>query len=94
MASFLSTMQSTIIVTLTGLVGTLRIFWRIIMSEATPQPRETVNVKRIVNLGEESFLVLKLPRHFEETDIVGPMTIDINPAVGGGGVCCNSLHTT
>lgn len=53
--------------------------------------QEKPTVKKIVNLGEESFLLVKLPRNFGENDIIGPITVEIEPGTGGGAVCCKQL---
>lgn len=58
--------------------------------QATPTPADKSSIVRIVTLGEESIMVIKLPKKVDENIEIGRIVHE-EPVKGGGGICCDSL---
>lgn len=59
-------------------------------SQVAPSPAVKASIVRIVTLGEESIMVIKLPKKVDENIEIGRIVHE-EPVKGGGGICCDSL---
>lgn len=59
-------------------------------SKVIPAPINKTSIVRIVTLGEESIMVIKLPKKVDENIEIGRIVHE-EPLKGGGGICCDSL---